>query len=98
MSWSKILAWQIVIDAAAQKDFAKLDKSVEKRIRKYLEEEVIGKYDNPRAVGGVLHGKHYGEYWKYRIGDFRVVAKIEDDKLIIIVVKVAHRSKVYREK
>ena len=92
------MAWQIVIDAAAQKDFAKLDKSVEKRIRKYLEEEVIGKYDNPRAVGGVLHGKHYGEYWKYRIGDFRVVAKIEDEKLIIIVVKVAHRSKVYREK
>ena len=93
------MAWQIRIDEKAQKDFAKLDKQVIKRIRKYLEEEVLGKHaDNPRAIGEALKGKRLGEFWKYRIGDYRVIAKIEDTELVILVVKVGNRKEVYKVK
>jgi mRNA interferase RelE/StbE len=60
-----------------------------------LRERVAGSQD-PRGLGEALQGSRLGEFWKYRIGDYRVVARIEDERLLVLVVKVGHRSRVYR--
>lgn len=52
--------------------------------------------ENPRTIGQALHGKTLGEFWKYRVGDYRIIAKIEDDRLLILVVGIAHRREIYR--
>ncbi|MBQ9683775.1 MAG: type II toxin-antitoxin system mRNA interferase toxin, RelE/StbE family [Neisseriaceae bacterium] len=91
--------WTLEFDEKVKKDLKKLDKQVASRIFEYLTKTVIGKHsDNPRAVGEALKGKKLGEYWKYRIGDCRVIAKIEDAKLVILVVKVGNRREVYKSK
>jgi mRNA interferase RelE/StbE len=52
--------------------------------------------ENPRSIGTALHGQRLGEFWKYRVGDYRLIARIEDDRLVILVIKVGHRRDVYR--
>jgi mRNA interferase RelE/StbE len=56
--------------------------------------ERIGTADDPYALGGALTGKWAG-YWRYRVGDYRVICKLWDEKLIVMVVKAGHRSNVY---
>ncbi|MBR5674947.1 MAG: type II toxin-antitoxin system mRNA interferase toxin, RelE/StbE family [Neisseriaceae bacterium] len=91
--------WTREFDEKVKKDLKKLDKQTANRIFEYLTKTVIGKYaDNPRAIGEALKGKKLGEYWKYRVGDCRVIAKIEDEKLVILVVKVGNRREVYKPK
>ncbi|MBO4576502.1 MAG: type II toxin-antitoxin system mRNA interferase toxin, RelE/StbE family [Neisseriaceae bacterium] len=91
--------WTLEFDEKVKKDLKKLDKQTANRIFEYLTKTVIGKYaDNPRAIGEALKGKKLGEYWKYRVGDCRVIAKIEDEKLVILVVKVGNRREVYKPK
>ena len=76
----------------ARKQFLKLDKSVQNRISKYMDE--VASLANPRSRGRGLSGNLSGT-WRYRVGDYRVFCKIMDDKFIIEVVKVGHRSDVY---
>ena len=76
----------------ARKQFLKLDKPVQNRISKYMNE--VASLENPRSRGRGLTGNLAGT-WRYRVGDYRVFCKIMDDKLIIEVVKVGHRSDVY---
>lgn len=52
--------------------------------------------DDPRAIGEALKGARLGNFWKHRIGDFRVIAAIEDDALRILVIKIGHHRDVYR--
>lgn len=89
------MAWRIEIESGAKKDIAGLDRSVAKRVVSFLREK-LGARDNPRSLGEALHGKEYGEYWKYRVGDIRIIARIEDTKLLILVVRVGHRKNVYK--
>ena len=65
------------------------------RITRFLRER-IAPLENPRAIGEALHGSLLGELWKYRIGDFRVLASIQDKEVTILVVKVGNRREVYR--
>ena len=58
-------------------------------------EERIASLDDPRSVGSALVGEHAG-YWRWRIGDYRVVARIEDERVTELVVRVTHRREVYR--
>lgn len=58
-------------------------------------EERIATLDDPRTLGSALTGGHAG-YWRWRVGDYRVVARIEDERVVIIIVRVAHRREVYR--
>ena len=91
------MGWSIEFDEKVKKDLKKLDKQVATRIFDYLTKTVIGKYaDNPRAVGEALKGKKLGEYWKYRVGDCRIIAKIEDAELVILVIKIGNRREVYQ--
>jgi len=89
------LAWLIKIDEGAKKDLAKLGKPVAKRVISFLKER-LQKLTDPRSIGEALKGKKFGELWKYRVGDFRIIAKIEDKQLLILVVRVRHRKNVYK--
>ena len=65
------------------------------RFLKFLHERV-GRLDDPRSIGEALHGSRLGEFWKYRVGDYRLICKIEDDRLIVLVLRVGHRKEIYR--
>ncbi|MCX6557609.1 MAG: type II toxin-antitoxin system RelE/ParE family toxin [Candidatus Aminicenantes bacterium] len=90
------MAWSIEIDAGAKKDLAKLDKQVAQRVISFLRDR-LQKMADPRSIGEALKGKKFGELWKYRVGDFRIIAKIEDKRLIILVVRVGHRKDIYKK-
>ena len=93
--WSAALAWRIEFEDAALKELAKLDKPVARRILAFLRERVAV-LDDPRSVGEALKGSKLGEFWKYRVGDYRIVAHIEDKALRVLVLKVGNRREVYR--
>ena len=71
-----------------------MDKAVIRRILSFLYER-LAKVDKPRSLGKALKGP-LGDFWKYRVGDYRVVCDIQDREIMILVVRVRHRSKVYR--
>ncbi len=89
------MAWRIELDDAAKKDLAKLDKPVAKRITTFIRER-LAVLDDPRSIGDALKGSRLGELWKYRVGDYRIIANIEDGALKILVVKIGNRREVYR--
>lgn len=89
------MAWLIRIEEGAKKDIAKLDRPVAKRVISFLRER-LEKLDDPRSIGEALKGKKFGEFWKYRVGDIRIIARIEDNHLLILVVRVGHRKNVYK--
>lgn len=81
----------VVYTPEAEKQFAKLDKPIQKRIKKYLDE-----IKDPRSRGKALIGNLLG-IWRYRVGDYRILCKIKDEELIILVLEVGHRSKIYSD-
>lgn len=89
------MAWLIKIEEPAQKDLGKLDKPVAKRIIKFLRER-LANLDDPRSIGQALRGSKLGNFWKYRVGDYRIIASIEDGQLTILVLQVGNRREVYR--
>ena len=89
------MAWRIEFDDAAKKDLAKLDKQVARRIATFLRER-LAVLDDPRSIGEALKGSRLGELWKYRVGDYRIIAHIEDGQLRILVVRISNRREVYR--
>ena len=83
---------QVLIDKKAVKEINKLGSVVANKIYDYLEElEDI----DPRTKGKPLSGK-LNHLWRYRVGNYRILAEIQDDKLIVLVVRVGHRSNVYK--
>lgn len=89
------MAWGIRLSETAEKQLSKLDKPIAERITKFLRERVAV-LEDPRSIGEALTGSRFGELWKYRQGDYRIVASIENDIVQILVVKVGHRREVYR--
>jgi len=89
------MSWKIQIEESAKMELSKLDAQVAIRILKFLHERVA-KLDNPRSIGDPLKGSTFGDFWRYRVGDYRLICKINDAKIEVIVVKIGHRSKVYR--
>ena len=87
------MAWIIEIEKAAKKELSKLDKTAADRILRFLQER-IATDENPRRFGEALAENLVGP-WKYRIGDFRVIAEIQDDRIVVLVVHVGHRRNVY---
>ena len=64
-----------------------------KKILKYIS-GVLAKIDDPRLLGKALTG-NLGEFWRYRIGDFRILCKIDDARIVILITKIAHRKNAY---
>jgi mRNA interferase RelE/StbE len=91
------MAWKIRFDPAAERELDKLDRPIAQRILKFLTER-LAPSDNPRSLGAPLTGSKLGDFWKYRIGKYRVIASIEDKIVTILVLKVDKRSDVYKQK
>ena len=89
------MTWLVKLSKTAEKQLEKLDKPVAQRIYDFLEQRVAA-LDDPRSIGEALAGSRFGELWKYRQGDYRIVVSIEDDVVQILVVKIGHRREVYR--
>lgn len=85
--------WKVKFLETAEKQFEKLDTAVCRSINRYIAERLTTSQD-PRRFGKPLSG-NLKEFWRYRIGDYRIVCKIQDDHLLILVVRIAHRSQVY---
>jgi len=85
------LAWAVQFAAAAEKTLLKLDPPVARRIVRKLDDIAAG---DPRRIGEALQGDERA--WRYRIGDWRVICDLVDGSRIINVVRVGHRSDVYR--
>jgi mRNA interferase RelE/StbE len=90
-----ILAWRINLTATAVKQLSKLDKSEARRITAFLRER-IGTLDDPRTLGKPLTGSQLGEFWRYRVGDYRIICDIQDQALVVLVVEIGNRRDVYR--
>jgi len=89
------MAWKIEFDPAAERELGKLDPQIARRILKFLFERVAT-LDDPRSIGEALKGSRLGEFWKYRLGDYRIISRIEDGEVIILVVRIGNRREVYR--
>lgn len=89
------MAWRIEFDPAADKELGKLDPQTARRILKFLHERVAS-LDDPRSIGEALRGSRLGEFWKYRVGDYRIISHIEDAAVRILVVRIGNRRDVYR--
>jgi mRNA interferase RelE/StbE len=88
------MTWKVEFDRAAERELNKLDRQHARRILTFLSERVAHLKD-PRSLGEALKGSKLGEFWKYRVGDYRVIVRIEDEKLIVLVVRIGHRRDVY---
>lgn len=90
------MAWKISLSPSAKRNIDKLDIQIGRRILKFLHER-ISPLDDPRSIGDPLTGPRLGSYWRYRVGDYRILCEIQDNTLFILVVEVAHRREVYRK-
>ena len=84
---------KVILTKASKKQLKKLDSSISKRILDYLEQLEL--LDDPRSRGKALTSNLAG-LWRYRVGDYRILCRIYEDKLVITVIEIAHRSTIYR--
>lgn len=88
------MVWRIEFSPLAERNLSQLDRQIAQRILKFLHARVA-RLDNPRMIGEALKGSKLGEFWKYRVGDYRIICKIEDNILRVLVVMAGHRREVY---
>ena len=89
------MAWSIDLGPRAKRQLGQLDPQVARRISRFLYER-IAPLENPRSIGDPLKGSELGDLWKYRVGDYRIIASIEDKLVRILVVRIGSRRQVYR--
>ena len=87
-------AYEVLYTDKAIKQLSRMDKQIRRMIKAWIEKNLVGT-DDPRKTGKALTGDRK-QYWRYRVGDYRILADINDDKLIILVVTAAHRREVCR--
>lgn len=85
--------WTVELDARAAKELRKLDRQEQTRIVRFLRERIATSED-PRRVGKALKGQSV-PLWRYRVGSFRLIATIEDDRFVVLVLRIGHRREVY---
>ena len=89
------MVWRIELTATAAKQLGKLDKNDAKRITKFLRER-LESADDPRSAGKALTGPQLGTYWRYRVGDYRIICDIQDRVLVILVIGIGNRRDIYK--
>ncbi len=89
------MAWRVEFDDGARRDLEKLDKPIALRITRFLRERV-GQLDDPRSIGDALKGSRLGDFWRYRVGDYRIICDLENQRLLVLVLRVGHRREIYR--
>ena len=85
--------WKVSFSRKAYKIFKKLDQTIQKKISVFLQKK-LHSVAHPRVLGKPLKG-NLGDFWRYRIGDYRLICEIYDDELIILVIDLGHRSEIY---
>jgi mRNA interferase RelE/StbE len=88
------LVWTIEYTDTVKTQLRKLDRQIAKRILDYMDERIVTR-DDPRSAGKALVGP-LGGLWRYRVGDYRVICKIQDGTLRVLVVQLGNRKDVYR--
>lgn len=88
------MKYSLVLSDAAVKDLKKLDKYIAGLILNWMRKNLNG-IENPRVKGKALVGNFAGA-WRYRVGDYRIIAHIKDDSLVILAVAIRHRREVYQ--
>lgn len=88
------MTWTIKISNTAEKQLKKLDRPIQKLILDYLQDRLEG-CKNPRHFGEPLKGDKSG-YWRYRMGDYRIICELLDDELIVLAMTIGHRKAVYK--
>ncbi len=89
------MVWQIEFDPDALKDLRKIDKPIQIRLVGFLRTRV-STLANPRDIGEALSGQRLGSYWKYRVGDWRIICDTQDQKILVRVLRIGNRREVYR--
>ncbi len=88
------MPWRVRFERRALKELGRFGQAEQVRISKFIRDRLV-RSDNPRAVGEALRGP-FANRWKYRVGDYRIIAVLEDEVVTITVVRIGHRSDVYR--
>jgi mRNA interferase RelE/StbE len=89
------MAWTIELSDLARANLKAIDPQQRSRILRFLQQRVSA-LENPRSIGQALHGAQYKGLWRYRVGDYRIIADIVDHELKIIAIEIGHRREVYR--
>ena len=87
-------SWRVEISRTAEKQIRKLNRTAQESVVRFLRERVQA-VDNPRQFGKPLHGDK-GGLWRYRVGDYRLICDIQDERITVLVLRVGHRKDVYR--
>lgn len=88
------MRYRIETTARFDKEFKKLDQYTKRMIKAWIEKNLVD-CENPRQHGKGLVANRSGQ-WRYRIGDYRLICEIEDDKLVILALSIGHRSDIYK--
>lgn len=89
------MAWRVEFADSAAKQLRKLDPQIAKRVLAFLRDRVAP-LDDPRSIGEALRGKELGDFWKYRVGDWRIIADLDDGVMLVTVIRIGNRRDVYR--
>ena len=87
------MSWHIETTARFDREFKKLDRYTQRMLKAWIEKHLVG-CDDPRVYGKGLTANRSGQ-WRYRIGDYRMICLIEEEKLIILALSIGHRSSIY---
>lgn len=88
------MKYKVEYTKTAVKQLKKMDRKIATFIISYIEDKLVD-CENPRAFGKSLQG-NLSDKWRYRVGDYRILAKIEDEMVVITVVEVGHRRDIYK--
>jgi mRNA interferase RelE/StbE len=89
------MEWSIELTPKADRQLNRLDQQIVRRINRFIFQR-IALLEDPRSIGEALKGTEFGELWKYRVGDYRIIASIEDKLVRILIVRIGNRREVYR--
>ncbi len=90
------MAWRVEFADSAAKQLSKIDPQMATRILTFLRDRIAA-LEDPRSIGEALRGKELGAFWKYRVGDWRIIADLNDGLLLITVIRLGNRREVYRK-
>jgi len=88
------VAWRIEITRTAERQITKLDRTAQKSIQRFLRDR-LASTDNPRQFGKPLRGEKQG-LWRYRVGNYRLICNLQDERITVLVLEVGHRKGIYR--
>ncbi len=89
------MGWRIEYDPGALKDLQRLDRAILREILDYMDDR-ISMAENPRNFGKPLRGSKFG-LWRYRLRDYRIICELQDERRVVLVVAVGHRSTIYND-